>query len=93
MISFPEKSQSTYDIFQLANWLTSVVHDPITNYASLQYCVLEEDSAQLTSWDVVVSGEMIDPVPRGNDRSEMTPKSGQKEQNPPQGGLDAWMER
>ena len=83
-----------YDIFQLADWLTSVVHVPITNYASLKLCVLEEDSAQLTSWNVMVSDEtMIDPISRGNDRSEMTPKSGQKEYIPSCEGLDTWMER
>ena len=76
-----------------SNWLTSVVHVPVTNYVSLQLCVLEEDSAQLTSWDVMVSGEMINLVPRGNNRSEMTPKSGWKEYNQPWEGLDIWMER
>ena len=82
-----------YNSFQSANWLTSAVHVPITNYISLQLCVLEEDSAQLTSWDLVVCSEMVNPVPRGNNRSKLTLKSGQKGHNPPEEGLDTWMER
>ena len=82
-----------YEIFQLADQPTSTVHVSITNYASLQSCVLEKDSAQLTSWDVMVSDEMINPVPRGNDRGETTAKSGHQEYNPSQEGLDTWIER
>ena len=49
-------------------WLTGehqMVCTANTNFLNPNHCVLEENSAQIILWDIVVSGEMIHSVPRG----------------------------
>ena len=51
-------------------------HATIINFVNPNYCVLQEDSTQITPWDVMVSGEMIHSVPRGNDKSDTSSQGG-----------------
>ena len=48
------------------------VCNAITNFVNPTYCVLEEDSAQIPSWDTVMSHKVIHSIPRGNDESKRT---------------------
>ena len=78
------KSHTKIDIFSGNNttkhmtfpkWPTSwhqMVCDDITNSVNPSYCVLEEDSAQIPLWDVVVCGKVIHSIPQGNKESKRT---------------------
>ena len=55
---------------------------PITNIVYPYNCVSEEDSAQMTSWDIAVSGKMIHSIPRGNYESETTFQGGRGRTQP-----------
>ena len=48
------------------------VHDAITCSFNSSYCVIEEDSAQIPSRDIVVCGGMIHSIPQGNKDSDRT---------------------
>ena len=48
------------------------VCDNITNFVNSKHSVLEEDSAQIPSWDIVTSGSAIHTIPWGNDENEKT---------------------
>ena len=49
-----------------------MVWDATTNFGNPNYCVLEEDSAQIPSWDIMVSGNAFHSIPWGNNESERT---------------------
>ena len=51
-----------------------MVHDTITNFAYPEHSVLEEDSAQIPSCDIMTSGSAIHSIPWGNDEDERTSK-------------------
>ena len=55
---------------QVADRLTSDNLYSITNFVYPYNSVSKEDSAQITSWHVMVSGKMIHSIPRGKDESE-----------------------
>ena len=49
-----------------------VVCNVITNPTSTSYYVLEQDSAQIPLWDIVICGTAIHSIPRGNVRHKQT---------------------
>ena len=54
-----------------------MVHDTITNFANPEHSVLEEDSAQILSWDILISGSAIHSISWGNGENERTSKDRQ----------------
>ena len=52
-----------------------VVHNAITNMANASYYVLEEDSAQIPLWDIMICGTAIHFIPRGNIMNKKTSHS------------------
>ena len=92
MISFPEIKPVNIWHFPIG-WLADISSPCSHHKLWISAIVCVWSGLQITSWDGMVSGEMIDPISRGNDRSEMTPKSGWKEYIPSWEGLDVWMER
>ena len=70
-----------------------MVHNAITNFANPTHSVLEEDSAQVPSWDIVMSGSVIHSVPEGMMRMKELLKIGKEDHTASQGGLHTWWER
>ena len=70
---FLQKNSSTHTTFhrQLTGW-HQAVHDAITHFTSTYHHVLEEDSAQIPSWDTVLCDTAIHSVPRGNVKHKRT---------------------
>ena len=64
---FLQKNTTKHMTFskQLTGW-HQVVHDANTNPANASYYVLEEESAQIPLWDVMICGTVIHSIPRGN---------------------------
>ena len=58
-----------YNIFQDQH---QMVCDTITNFAYPEHSVLEEDSAQIPSWDIVMGGSVSHSIPWGNEENERT---------------------
>ena len=70
---FCENNTTQYMTFP--KWLTGqhlMVHNTITNFANPTHSVLEEDSAQTPSWDIMVSGSETHSIPWGNEENERT---------------------
>ena len=70
---FCEKNTTKCTTF--SKWLTGqhpIVCDAITSFANPEHMVLEEDSAQMPSWDVMMSGSAIHSIPWGNEENQRT---------------------
>ena len=71
-----------------------MVCDTITNSVNPSYCVLEEESAQIPWWDVVVCGKAVHSIPQGNDESKRTSQGrcGRTQPIPRRTGHSCWFQ-